>query len=116
MIPFLRTTSIGEEKYNKAHTKTRRIVENAFGVLKSRFRCLDRSGGEIQFTPKRCCNVIITCCVLHNIAIEKGLPLPENILSLNNYVNNFYSNNNTNDANIAGITKRNELVMYFANL
>ena len=77
MTPFLNPANIGQELYNKAHSKTRRVVECSFGELKSRFRCLDRSGGEIKFPVDRCCNVKMTCFVLHNIAVTRKMPLYE---------------------------------------
>jgi hypothetical protein len=41
-------------------------IENAFGLLKGRFRQLMR----LDFhTVQRCCNFIIACCTLHNLCI-----------------------------------------------
>jgi hypothetical protein len=41
--------SAAEAAYNMAHIKTRNCIERAIGVLKSRFRCLDKSGGMKQY-------------------------------------------------------------------
>ncbi|CAG2196490.1 HARBI1 [Mytilus edulis] len=38
LTPKLNPNTLAEEKYNKAHSKTRTIVEQAFGVCKSRYR------------------------------------------------------------------------------
>ncbi|CAC5407865.1 HARBI1 [Mytilus coruscus] len=38
LTPKLNPNTLAEEKYNKAHAKTRIIVEQAFGVCKSKFR------------------------------------------------------------------------------
>ena len=66
----------GEDNYQRSHTKTRNIIERSFGVLKQRFRCLDFSGGTIQFSPERCCNIIVATVVLHNMCIFDNTQLP----------------------------------------
>ena len=38
MTPFNTPATPAEERFNNAHTRTRHVVERAFGVLKSRFR------------------------------------------------------------------------------
>ena len=50
MTPFHpdKMTSNAERKYQKAHTKTRNVIERSFGVLKQRFRCLDFCGGAMK--------------------------------------------------------------------
>ena len=46
MTPYLETEDITVEKlsFNRAHRATRNIIERAFGILKSRFRCIDKTG------------------------------------------------------------------------
>jgi hypothetical protein len=68
MTPFISPSNDSQTKYNKSHIKTRNVVERAFGILKMRFRCLDRSAGQLMLCPERCCLVIISCFVLHNIS------------------------------------------------
>lgn len=65
-----------QRKYQKAHTKTRNTIERAFGLWKARFRCLDISGGALQFEPSRCCTIITATAVLHNMCILDNTPLP----------------------------------------
>ena len=36
------------------------------------FRCLDRSGGTLQYGPQKVAAFFATCCVLHNIAMNHG--------------------------------------------
>ena len=43
---------------------------------KSQARCLDRSGGSLQYAPPKCCKIISAVVVLHNMAIQSHLPLP----------------------------------------
>ncbi|XP_062581522.1 putative nuclease HARBI1 [Saccostrea cucullata] len=77
MTPFNNPSTPTEERYNRAHCQTRNVVERAFGVLKSRFRCLHKSGGCLPFKPTKCAIIIETCCRLHNKAIEERIPLQQ---------------------------------------
>ncbi|XP_046544619.1 putative nuclease HARBI1 [Haliotis rubra] len=65
-----------EERYNGAHMKTRNTIERAFGVLKSRFRCLHKSSGCLQFTPTKCAQIIMLAFKLHNFCIDSRLDNP----------------------------------------
>uniref|UniRef100_UPI00398EEFA3 putative nuclease HARBI1 n=1 Tax=Pristiophorus japonicus TaxID=55135 RepID=UPI00398EEFA3 len=47
MTPYRRTNNEARERYNQAHVGTRQVVERTIGVLKSRFRCLDKSEGAL---------------------------------------------------------------------
>ncbi|XP_067636002.1 putative nuclease HARBI1 isoform X2 [Eurosta solidaginis] len=52
--PWLLTptpSSDNEERYNKVHVKTRNPVERAYGVLKSRFRCLSKE--RVRYIAQR---------------------------------------------------------------
>ncbi|KAK0141620.1 Phosphoribosyl pyrophosphate synthase-associated protein 1 [Merluccius polli] len=53
------------------------IVERAIGQLKSRWRCLDRSGGLLLYHPEKVSRIVQACGVLHNIAHRHGVPLRE---------------------------------------
>lgn len=53
-----------EQRYNRAHKQTRRLVENSIGICKERFPCLN----YLRLSPQRASVVIICCAVLHNIA------------------------------------------------
>lgn len=64
-----------ELRHNAKIKGTRVQVENAIGLLKARFRCLDKSGGILMYTPKKVCKFVIVCIMLHNI--RRGLRLPE---------------------------------------
>lgn len=75
MTPVRNPTNVGEAAYNRAHIRTRGVIERTFGILKSRFRCLDRSGGAMLYSPPKVCQIIVVCCILHNIATRAGLPM-----------------------------------------
>ncbi|CAH1987329.1 unnamed protein product [Acanthoscelides obtectus] len=55
--------TIAEKIYNYRFTRARRIVENAFGFLVSRFRILAK---PIQLQEETAIKMIRTTCVLHN--------------------------------------------------
>ena len=66
-----------ETCYNEAHVATRAIVERCIGLLKMRFRCLDRSGGALQYNPMISSRIVVVCCALHNLALQRGDLLEE---------------------------------------
>ncbi|XP_056414715.1 putative nuclease HARBI1 [Hyla sarda] len=73
MTPYLSPSTSAELRFNHAHKKTRSIGERTFGIWKSRFRCLDVSGGALLYEPKIVCQIIIACAILHNIANAHNL-------------------------------------------
>ncbi|XP_063446531.1 putative nuclease HARBI1 [Mytilus trossulus] len=77
LTPKLNPNTLAEEKYNKAHSKTRTIVEQAFGVCKSRYRRLHKTGGCLPFTPDKSAIVVTAVFKLHNKCIDDKLPLPD---------------------------------------
>lgn len=56
-------TTTAEKTYNYKFSRARRIVENGFGILDSRFRVLGKS---IQLQEETLIKIIRTTCVLHN--------------------------------------------------
>ncbi|KAK8772751.1 hypothetical protein V5799_024004 [Amblyomma americanum] len=55
--------------YNQCHATTRVIIENAFGMLKQRFRQLR----YVEFTTvDKITKFVVACCVLHNICLDGG--------------------------------------------
>ncbi|KAJ1208802.1 hypothetical protein NDU88_004185 [Pleurodeles waltl] len=57
------------------HRRTRTIIERTFGMLKSRFRYLRKSGGAPQDAPETACKIVATCAILQSIATRRGLHL-----------------------------------------
>ncbi|EFJ23468.1 hypothetical protein SELMODRAFT_442782 [Selaginella moellendorffii] len=45
------------------------VIEQAFGLLKMKFRCLDQ---KQKIQPKYLPNIIKSCCILHNFLIDVG--------------------------------------------
>ncbi|XP_050687164.1 putative nuclease HARBI1 [Eriocheir sinensis] len=74
LTPFHDPMTEGERQYNRSHKTTRVIIEQTFGVLKSR-RCLHCSGGSLQYDPKKCAKIAATCMWLHNRCIRRRIPM-----------------------------------------
>ncbi|CAN7939602.1 unnamed protein product, partial [Ixodes hexagonus] len=74
MTPFRSPSSAAEVRYYTAHTTTRSIVERTIGQLKRRFHCLHT---ELRMEPSRCCDIIVACCVLHNLAKRYPCAMPD---------------------------------------
>ncbi|XP_067668308.1 putative nuclease HARBI1 [Haliotis asinina] len=76
LTPIPEAQTRPEERYNTCHCKTRNVIERAFGVLKSRFRCLNKSTGCLPFNPAKCSRIIMACFKLHNFCISRNMPCP----------------------------------------
>ncbi|KAJ1170101.1 hypothetical protein NDU88_001982 [Pleurodeles waltl] len=74
LSPVRNARTRAEECYNEAHGRTRRIIERAFGLLKAMFRCLHLTGGSLCYSPKKVCQIIVVCCMLHNLALRCHVP------------------------------------------
>lgn len=74
LTPLAQATDRSELAYNNAHCKTRSVIERCFGLLKSRFRCLDKSGGTLLYSAEKTCRLVTAVAVLHNISINHKIP------------------------------------------
>lgn len=52
------------------------VIERTIGLLKSRWMCLDAAGGMLLYRPEKICHIVLACCILHNIAMARGVPAP----------------------------------------
>lgn len=67
MVPFRAFGNLTNKQYvyNTKLSKSRVVIENAFGVLKGRFRCLKHLEVDIPNVT----SIIVACCIIHNIAL-----------------------------------------------
>ena len=79
MKPFKQTRTLSERqlRFNRALSQARVVIEQAYGILKGRWRCLYKAMEE---KTSRVAITILACCVLHNICIDVGDPSPIDIL------------------------------------
>jgi hypothetical protein len=69
MKPVPRKNLTTEERiYNYRISRARRVVENAFGLLSNRFRCLLTTMGQ---RPETVTTIVMACCIVHNILREE---------------------------------------------
>lgn len=70
MKPYpLKNISHEEHIYNYRLSRARRVVENAFGILASRFRVFHTT---ISISVEKVDIIILACCVLHNFLLKKN--------------------------------------------
>ncbi|KAG7172991.1 nuclease HARBI1-like 6, partial [Homarus americanus] len=85
MTPFGNPSTPAEVRYNRSHTKIRVVVEQTFGILKSRFRCLHRSGRSPQYDPAK---IVIASILLHNYCVMRRVPLPHDMVDNDGEIDN----------------------------
>ena len=67
---------IGAIDCTHMHQSTRAVVEHT--ELRAKWVSPDTAGGgKLLYSPEKACQIILACCVLQNIAMNEGLPLPE---------------------------------------
>ncbi|KAI6658940.1 Nuclease HARBI1 [Oopsacas minuta] len=52
MTPLLSPVTPRERRYNRAFLKTRKTIECTFGIWKSRWRSMDKTGGSLCYSPE----------------------------------------------------------------
>ncbi|XP_075423616.1 putative nuclease HARBI1 [Ascaphus truei] len=75
MTPVQIPESPPEYRYNMAHSATHGVMERTQRALRLRFRCLDGSTATLQYSPEKSAQIVLACCVLHNIALQHGLDI-----------------------------------------
>lgn len=67
-----------EARFNEALRTARNVIERAIGILKTRFRCLLQHR-VLHYHPVKAALIIYAGIVMHNMALDAGLPDPEPI-------------------------------------
>ena len=69
MKPFPRTRALTDSQrdFNKSLNSARVVIEQAFGLLKGRWRCLLN---KLDESVEKVCSTIISFCILHKICID----------------------------------------------
>jgi hypothetical protein len=105
-----------ERHFNKVLSSMRMVVERAFGCLKGQWRILSK---EIYCTDiERIIKIIHACCILHNLCIDMGDILSDDIdRELEDNINDEYDDEaNERREETAGIQKREYLADLLMNL
>jgi hypothetical protein len=85
--------------FNLKHSQTRIKIEQAFGLLKGRWRCLIHN---LEVSSEIVSYIITACCILHNICEERHdfLPSGEQYHDIGTGVNNETNINETVEENV----------------
>lgn len=67
--PFKMNQPQAEKIFNYRLSRCRRVIENAFGQLKARFRKL---GKGLEVKPRNWQTIIRACCLLHNFLKDEN--------------------------------------------
>ncbi len=73
MTPYHEPATANQRAFNRAHRKTRVMIEQTFG-WKRRFHLLH---SEVRMHPEKVCKLIGACAILHNIAIAFNEPMED---------------------------------------
>ncbi|WAR04489.1 HARB1-like protein [Mya arenaria] len=77
LTPLANPVTPAEARYNNAQSKGRMVIEQSFGILKGRFRCLHKTGGVLSYSPEKSCAIFMACARLHNMCLDWGLTLDD---------------------------------------
>lgn len=70
-----RAPNTPKELYNLGHARIRCVVEQAFGILKRRWKIIRHSAPEYSFQTQ--IGIVYACCALHNFVLDlKDKPAP----------------------------------------
>lgn len=120
ITPLLNPQTPAEHLFNESQIRTRNSIERLFGVMKRRFPILALG---IRLHLNKVEAVIVSCAILHNIAIMLGEDEPtvdnEEVEAAIRFTNNINAYNNIpgdRGVNLDNITRHVMITEYFQNL
>lgn len=114
MTPYKGDVSRSQSQYNYQHSRARIVIEQSFGLLKTRFRTIFMRSLELKISS--CCEVIAACVVLHNICVSMGDILDEQIMNdATNDVGDVENNHEAETENVEALRFRDELCREIEN-
>ncbi|KAG9409346.1 hypothetical protein AC1031_019598 [Aphanomyces cochlioides] len=112
------TMSFSKRHYNYCHSRTRILVERAFGSLKNRWRVLLRKLDQKSEETLR--NTIVSCFVLHNLMIDLNDSVvvggDDPFVGLNIGLADTFVHTENMEAHVDGKKKREILTTYLTNI
>ncbi|CAC5423000.1 unnamed protein product [Mytilus coruscus] len=81
---------------------------NVQAVVDHILRCLHKTGGALSYRPERSTNIIEACFRLHNLAVEKNIPL-----NLDQPLPILHNDHINQQQNIAAQALRNQIIQRF---
>ena len=104
-------TSASQKNFNYRQSRARMVVENAFGRLKGRWRCLLK---RLDFKLSNVPSVVASCVVLHNICEMFGDHFLQEWNSPNGPENPSNSCNSSNAHSTDGSSIRNAIMQHLS--
>uniref|UniRef100_A0A3B4A7E8 Putative nuclease HARBI1 n=1 Tax=Periophthalmus magnuspinnatus TaxID=409849 RepID=A0A3B4A7E8_9GOBI len=71
ITPFISPKTKPELLFNIFHLDTFSAMDRTVGMLKKRFRCLDKPPRSLQYSPEKVGMFFVASCVLHNMALRE---------------------------------------------
>jgi len=99
-----------EQRFNRKHKSTRRLIECSYGILKERFPCLN----HLRTQPYKSGMIVMTCAVFHNIAcLIDHEPTEEYVYNEEDNFLNIPEEYQEEAPNVGGMNRVNSLLDYF---
>lgn len=98
------------QRFNRAHRSTRRIIENAIGILKEKFPCLR----HLRVNPRFAANVVKACVTLCNLSREHREEAELIEIQVVDELNNNDDDDNNNVVELAAAHRLEQLLNTFA--
>ncbi|XP_036338949.1 putative nuclease HARBI1 [Rhagoletis pomonella] len=71
LTPVVRAKNRKDIVYNEKHRSAHNSIKLAFGLLRTRFKCLSKKR-KLYYAHERAANIIYACAILHNMLLKNG--------------------------------------------